>query len=246
MGLHTNCETNLARGQLTVQCLACPTAGRSCALARPRPRGSPRILQNIKSCGLSAPRWHESPSPTAASPDAGSAGGAAGGACRESSKTRRLSVVALRTTRRLSVVVLRTTRRVSVVVLRSTFYDQLHWRARHHGAACLATCHAQKAWHGRHHLPRDGVGGTICALAVPCVRTPARHSAHCFRMRHLRTRVCRKRACAFDPRLRAPPRRPCVGPAARSCHARAWQGAVTRPRDSSCHARRVSAGAYVG
>ena len=41
MGLHTNCETNLARGQLTVQCLACPTAGRSCALARPRPRGSP-------------------------------------------------------------------------------------------------------------------------------------------------------------------------------------------------------------
>ena len=37
-----------------------------------------RILQNMKSCGLSAPRWHESPSPPAAGAP-GSAGGAAGG-----------------------------------------------------------------------------------------------------------------------------------------------------------------------
>ena len=35
--------------------------------------GMHRILQNIKSCGLSAPRWHESPSPSAA----GAAGGSA-------------------------------------------------------------------------------------------------------------------------------------------------------------------------
>jgi len=64
-------------------------------------RRAARILQNMKSCGLLASRWHESPSPTAASPpggDAGSAGGAAGGACRESFKTPRVSVVVLRTT----------------------------------------------------------------------------------------------------------------------------------------------------
>ena len=48
-----------------------------------------RILQNMKSCGLSAPRWHESPSPPAAGAsggDAGSAGGSAGGPAANPSK----------------------------------------------------------------------------------------------------------------------------------------------------------------
>jgi hypothetical protein len=57
------------------------------------PRAS-RILQNIKSCGLSVQRFHESPSPTAA----GLRRRRRRGARRESSKTRRVSVVVLRTT----------------------------------------------------------------------------------------------------------------------------------------------------
>jgi hypothetical protein len=56
---------------------------RMCPLAATR-----RILQNIKSRGLSVPRFHESPSPTASGPRRRRRGGR-----RESSKTRRVSVV---------------------------------------------------------------------------------------------------------------------------------------------------------
>ena len=55
-----------------------------------------RILQNLKSCGLLAPRWHESPS----LPAAGAPGGAAGGARRESSQKNAARVTAASPRRR--------------------------------------------------------------------------------------------------------------------------------------------------
>ena len=124
------------------------SAHKTCQKIQVGVQGEPvRILQNMKSCGLLAPRWHESPSPTAASPP----GGDAGGACRESFKTPR----------------------VSVVVLRTLFYEQLHLRASHFLCDTKSvTC--QKIIHGerrilqnikscgrthRHWLPR-----TTCIL----------------------------------------------------------------------------------
>ena len=116
-----------------------------------------RILQNMKSCGLSAPRWHESPSPPAAGAsggDAGSAGGSAGGPAANPSKhtpreaRRQVPGGAAGgaagglaanppKNRRVSVVVLRPTTltRVTSVVVRQRSTDNpdvVFWRIRFH------------------------------------------------------------------------------------------------------------------
>ena len=95
-------QNSLARGgctQVAVRSMELPrNFARAKAIgadpAAPAPAPWPslpaRILQNIKSCGLSVPRFHESPSPTAAGARRRRRGG-----CCESSKTRRVS---LRTT----------------------------------------------------------------------------------------------------------------------------------------------------